>query len=54
MKPAVEAWRDATGAEMFKGQKMWNDAMMWLCRMVEMVVSAGVGLFVVRSDASPY
>ena len=42
MKPAVEAWRDATGAEAFKGQKMGNDIMMWTCRVVEMVVSAGM------------
>ena len=42
MKPALEAWRDATGAEMFKGQKMGNDFILWACRMMEMVVSAGV------------
>jgi hypothetical protein len=41
MKPALEAWRDATGAEMFEGQKIGNDQMMWLCRMSEMVVSVG-------------
>ena len=43
MKPALEAWRDATGAEVFKGQKMGNDFILWSCRMMEMVVSAGVG-----------
>jgi hypothetical protein len=43
MKPALEAWRDATGAEAFKGQKLGSDQMMWICRGVEMVVSAGVG-----------
>ena len=43
MKPALEAWRDATGAEMFAGQKVGSDFMMWICRGVEMVVSAGVG-----------
>jgi hypothetical protein len=43
MKPALEAWRDATGAEAFEGQKVGSDFMMWVCRMVEMVVSAGVG-----------
>ena len=43
MKPALEAWRDATGAEAFKGQKVGSDFMMWICRNVEMVVSAGVG-----------
>ena len=41
MKPAVEAWRDATRAEMFDGQKLGNDFMMWLCRWVEMVVRFG-------------
>ena len=47
MKPAVEAWRDATGAEMFDGQKLGNDFMVWLCRWVEMVVrSGGAGRFV--------
>ena len=43
MKPAVEAWRDATGAEAFVGQKVGRDFMMWLCRMVEMVVRLGGG-----------
>ena len=38
MKPALEAWRDATGAEAFEGQKVGSDFMMWICRMVEMVV----------------
>jgi hypothetical protein len=38
MKPAVEAWRDATGAEMFDGQKMGNDLVMGVCRGMEMVV----------------
>jgi hypothetical protein len=41
MKPALEAWRDATGAEAFKGQKVGSDFMMWLCRGVEMVVRLG-------------
>ena len=39
MKPALEAWRDATGAEAFEGQKVGNDFLVWTCRMVEMVVS---------------
>jgi hypothetical protein len=39
MKPAVEAWREATGAEPFVDQKLGNDFMVWTCRMVEMVVS---------------
>ena len=43
MKPALEAWRDATGAEIFEGQRVGSDFMMWTCRMVEMVVSAGRG-----------
>jgi hypothetical protein len=43
MKPALEAWRDATGAEMFERQKVGSDFMMWLCRGVEMVVSADRG-----------
>ena len=38
MKPAVEAWRDATGADAFKGQKMGNDQMLWMCKVAEMVV----------------
>jgi hypothetical protein len=41
MKPAVEAWRDATGAEMFDGQKFGNGDMMAYCRVAEMVVSVG-------------
>ncbi len=41
MKPALEAWRDATGAEKFEGQKVGGDFMLWICRGVEMVVSAG-------------
>ena len=44
MKPAVEAWRDATGAEPFEGQKVGTDFMIWLCRMIEMVVSRCVKL----------
>ena len=43
MKPALEAWRDATGAEAFVGQKVGSDLMMWICRMVEMVVRLGGG-----------
>ena len=43
MKPALEAWRDATGSGAFEGQKLGGDFMMWVCRVVEMVVSAGVG-----------
>ncbi len=41
MKPALEAWRDATGAEVFEGQKLENEQMMWICRVNEMVVSVG-------------
>lgn len=37
MKPALEAWRDATGEDAFKGQKVGSDFMIWICRMVEMV-----------------
>jgi hypothetical protein len=40
MKPMLEAWREATAAESFAGQKLANDQMMWVCRMVEMVVSS--------------
>jgi hypothetical protein len=43
MKPALEAWRDATGAETFEGQKLGGDFMMWACRWTDMVVSAVVG-----------
>jgi hypothetical protein len=43
MKPALEAWRDATGAGPYEGQKMANDQMLGICRMVEMVVSIGGG-----------
>ena len=39
MKPALEAWRDATGAEAFVGQKVGSDFLIWTCRLVEMVVS---------------
>ena len=39
MKPAVEAWRDATGARAFEGQRGGNDKLMWVCRVTEMVVS---------------
>jgi hypothetical protein len=52
MKPAVEAWRDATEAEMFDGQRFGNETMMGFCRGMEMVVS-GSALFVVRIDVGP-
>ena len=39
MKPVLEAWRDAMESKPFAGQKMGNDFMLWLTRMVEMVVS---------------
>ena len=39
MKPMVEVWRDATEAELFPGQKVGNEVMLWLTHMVEMVVS---------------
>jgi hypothetical protein len=39
MKPMLEAFREATAAEPFVGQKLGNDMMLWLCRMTEMVVS---------------
>ena len=42
MKPMLEAWRDAMEAKAFVGQKVGNDGMLWLARMVEMVVSGGV------------
>jgi hypothetical protein len=38
MKPAIEAWRDATGAGPFKGQNLDNSQMMFICRGTEMVV----------------
>ena len=52
MKPALEAWRDATGAEMFDGQKAGNDQVMWVCRVAEMVVR-GVAMIVVLIDVGP-
>ena len=39
MKPMLEAWREATGADPYVGQKLDNHFMMWLCRSLEMVVS---------------
>lgn len=43
LKPAVEAWRDAIVADEFKGQKVGNDLVTWVCKTLEMVVSWWAG-----------
>ena len=48
MKPMLEAFREATAAEPFVGQKLDNQTMMWCCRMVEMVVSYSLSRVVHR------
>ena len=48
MKPMLEAWREATAAKPFEGQKLGNETMMWICRMVEMVVSYSLSRVVHR------
>jgi len=39
-KPLVEAWRDATNAKPFPGQKQGNDFMLFLSRMIEITTEA--------------
>jgi len=39
-KPLVEAWRDATNAKPFPGQKMTNDQMLFVSRIIEITTEA--------------
>jgi len=40
MKPVIEAWRDATNANPFENQKISNETMLFLSRILEIVTEA--------------
>jgi len=40
MKPVIEAWRDATNAKPFENQKVNNEMMLFISRIVEIVTEA--------------